>query len=131
MNSKRQTWSSVTKSRLPFAVNAMLDLSIVAFTLRTLAMSERGTAKCMLQTCTQHPTRSLRSFCLLGITHFVLTFKCAYNVAQQTPNKTQPAIANLTQKQRGVMLGTLLKELLPEQLGLSLRPVDSLTRLIC
>ena len=68
---------------------------------------------------------------LLGITHFVLTFKCAYNVAQQTPNKTQPAIANLTQKQRGVMLGTLLKELLPEQLGLSLRPVDSLTRLIC
>ena len=47
------------------------------------------------------------------------------------PNKTQPAIANLTQKQRIVMLGTLLKELLPEQLGLSLRPVDSLTRLIC
>ena len=49
----------------------------------------------------------------------------------QAPNKTQPAIANLTQKQRGVMLGTLLKELLPEQPCLSLRPVDSLTRLIC
>ena len=49
----------------------------------------------------------------------------------QAPNKTQPAIANLTQKERGVMLGTLLKELLPEQLGLSLRPVDSLARLIC
>ena len=85
VNSKRQTWSSVTKSPLPFAVNAMLDLSIVAFALITLAMSDRGTAKCMLQTCTQHPTRSLRSFCLLGITHFVLTFKCAYNVAQPSP----------------------------------------------
>lgn len=97
----------------------MLDLSIVAFALKTLTMSDRGTAKCMLQTCTQHPTRSLRSFCLLGITHFVLTFKCAYNVAQPSPHKTQPAITNLTQKQRRVILGTLLKELLPEQLGLS------------